>query len=140
MRIGLSFSRCVCDIVDGKVNIDDILVIVARTDFNPHNDEHWNSIWSGYRTRGLGSAPEWFSYPASDEDTFRQISIDLYDLGKLHQPRQFGAHVLRSPYAWLEVSLPTEDIESNPAVKAAWEQFQLVAGLVGSLKPFNDDF
>jgi hypothetical protein len=39
MKIGLSYSRCVRDIVDGIVDIDDILVVITRTDFDPHNDE-----------------------------------------------------------------------------------------------------
>ena len=41
MRIGLSFSRCVLDIVEGRVDIDDVLVVIARTDFDPHNDSQW---------------------------------------------------------------------------------------------------
>ena len=32
MKIGLSYSRCVRDIVEGRVDIDDVLVIIARTD------------------------------------------------------------------------------------------------------------
>jgi hypothetical protein len=38
MKIGLSYSRCVKDIVDGVVDIADVLVIIARTDFDPHDD------------------------------------------------------------------------------------------------------
>ena len=143
MKLGTSYSRCVRDIVDGQVHIEDILVIIDRTDFNPHDDEQWASIWNGYRTRNGWTAPEWADYADSDEDMFRQISIDLYDLGKLHQPRRFGGSrnsMLRSPYVWLEVSLTSEDIASNPTVQAAWEQFQIVAGLVGGAKAFNDDF
>ncbi len=34
MKIGLSYSRCVRDIVDGRVDIDDVLIIIARTDFD----------------------------------------------------------------------------------------------------------
>ena len=42
MKIGLSYSRCVRDIVEGKVDMADVLVIIARTDFDPHNDEQWH--------------------------------------------------------------------------------------------------
>ena len=48
MKIGLSYSRCVRDIVDGKVSIDDVLVLITRTDFDPHDDEQWSGIWEGY--------------------------------------------------------------------------------------------
>lgn len=45
MKIGLSYSRCVRDIVDGVVDIDDVLIIISRTDFDPRNDVQWESIW-----------------------------------------------------------------------------------------------
>lgn len=147
MKIGLSYSRCVRDIVDGKVDIDNVLVIVARTDFDPRNDEQWQSIWQGYdggsnssMIRGYfgGSNSEWAGY--TNEDQFRSVSIELLEQGKLHQPRQFGAHPRRLPYYWLEASLPADELESNPAVKKAWEQFQIVAGLSKSTKILKDDF
>lgn len=141
MKIGLSYSRCVRDIVDGVVDIHDVLVIVARTMFDPHDDQQWQGIWEGYgggtgvsaaaTLRGLfgGSNPEWAGYTAEDESKFRAVSIDLYDSGKLHQPRQFGAHPRRMPYYWLEAVLPDSELESRPAVKAAWDQFQMLAQL-----------
>ena len=58
MKVGLSFSRCIRDIVEARVEFDDVLVIVSRTDFDPHNDRHWEGIWNGYRYGGL-SNPEW---------------------------------------------------------------------------------
>jgi hypothetical protein len=140
MKIGLSYSRCVRDIVDGKVDINDILVVIARTDFDPHNDEQWSDIWQGYHNRGGWSNPEWSHYSDEDEDRFRDVSIELYTKGLLHQPRQFGSHPHRMPYYWLEASLPADELERNPAVKKAWEQFQIVAGLSKSTKILKDDF
>ena len=129
MKIGLSYSRCIRDIVDGVVDIEDVLVIVARTDFDPHDDEQWNSIWRGYRSRTGFSMPEWYNYPESDEDRFRSVSVELWERGKFHQPRKFGAHPHRLPYYWLETMLPSEELDSRPAIKQAWEQFQVLAGL-----------
>jgi hypothetical protein len=141
MKIGLSFSRCVKDIVDGVVDIDDVLVIIARTDFDPHDDAQWQGIWQGYggggssngsMIRGFfsgGSNPEWAGYTADDEDLFRSVSIELWETGKFHQPRKFGAHPSRRPEIWLEAVLPSEELEKNPAAKAAWNKFQTIAGL-----------
>jgi hypothetical protein len=129
MKIGLSYSRCVRDIVDGKVDIEDVLVLITRTDFDPHNDEQWSSIWNGYRERYGLSNPEWIAYEDSDEDRFRSISIELWESGKLHQPRKFGAHPGRRPEIWLETVLPSSELESNPAAKKAWDSFQVIAGL-----------
>ena len=129
MKIGLSYSRCVRDIVDGFVDIEDVLVIIARTDFDPHDDEQWTSIWEGYHNRSGFSAPEWANYTPEDEDRFRSVSIELWETGKLHQPRKFGAHPSRRPEIWLESILVDSELESNPAAKKAWNQFQTVAGL-----------
>jgi len=129
MKIGLSYSRCIRDIVDGVVDIEDVLVIVSRTDFDPHNDKEWSEIWRGYRARTGWSSPEWFSYPESDEDRFRSVSIELWEKGKFHQPRKFGAHPTRLPYHWLETMLPNQELDASPAVKEAWDRFQVIAGL-----------
>ena len=129
MKIGLSYSRCVRDIVDGVVDINDGLVIISRTDFDPHDSEQWSGIWQGYHQRGGWSQPEWGHYAEEDEDRFRSVSIELWESGKLHQPRKFGAHPSRRPEIWLEAVLPSSELKKNPAAKIAWDKFQTVAGL-----------
>lgn len=127
MKIGLSFSRCLRDIYTGKVNEEDVIVIVTRTDFNPHNDNHWTAIWDGYTNGGL-SHPEWYDFK-DEHDDFRRMAIRLYDNGKLHQPRQFGAKPTRLPYYWLDCVVTPEDADEIPAVKEAWEHYLMVANL-----------
>jgi hypothetical protein len=138
MKIGLSFSRCIRDIVDGVVDIDDVLVVIARTDFDPHDADQWAGIWEGYgggtnghSLRGMfgGSNPEWAGYTDEQEDLFRSVSIELWETGKFHQPRKFGAHPSRRPEIWLEAVLPNSELLANPAAKAAWDKFQMIAGL-----------
>jgi len=133
LKIGLSYSRCVRDIVDGQVDINDVLIIIARTDFDPNDDEQWHGIWEGYgggQTFGNPfSSPEWMNVPAEDEEKFRQVSVDLWDQGKLHQPRKFGARASRRPEIWLEAVLPSSELQRNPAAKDAWDKFQVVASL-----------
>lgn len=133
MKIGLSYSRCIRDIVDGKVDINDVLVLITRTDFDPRDDEQWASIWQGYGGgTWFGSPfnqPEWMDYTAEDEAKFRDISIELYNSGKMHQPRQFGARPARRSEIWLEAVLPNSELQRNPAAKDAWDQFQTIAGL-----------
>jgi hypothetical protein len=133
MKIGLSYSRCVRDIVDGRVDIQDVLIIITRTDFDPRNDEQWANIWIGYGGgQTLGSVwgnPEWNNYGPEREEDFRKTSIDLLETGRLHQPRQFGARPHRRSEIWLEAVLPSSELEQNPAARAAWDQFQVIAGL-----------
>lgn len=138
MKIGLSYSRCVRDIVNGVVDINDVLIIIARTDFDPTDDEQWQGIWQGYAggsdaamMQGFfgGSNPEWAGTTDEDEDKYRSVSIELWETGKLHQPRKFGAHPRRRPEIWLEAILPSSELETNPTAKKAWDQFQTIAGL-----------
>ena len=146
MKIGLSYSRCVRDIIEGKVNLRDVLVIIARTNFDPRNATQWDSIWLGYtgQSGGLGTYPEWADYAGETEfeDRFRSVTIDLYEQGKLHQPRQFGSYPHRLPYYWLETILVDEDLDKNPTIKNVWEQYQLLVGLVknSNNRDINDDF
>jgi len=133
VKIGLSYSRCVRDIVDGTVDIRDVLVIISRTDFDPRDNDRWKGIWQGYSGgQTLGSPwsnPEWNDYGPEREADFRGVTLELYESGRLHQPRQFGARPARRPEIWLETVLPSSELESNPAAKAAWDQFQTIAGL-----------
>jgi len=140
MKIGLSYSRCIRDIIDGKVAMQDVLVIVARTDFDPRDDEQWRGIWEGYgggsSPGGIWSNPEWAGY--DDEDKFREVTLELYNTGKLHQPRQFGAHPVRLNNYWLDCVVPEN--EMSPAQQKAWDNYQLITGLTKKPLKFNDDF
>jgi hypothetical protein len=105
--------------------------LITRTDFDPRDDEQWSGIWSGYCHGGM-SNPEWGNYDSQskeDEDKFRSVSIMLYSDGKMHQPRQFGAHPRRRPEIWLEAVLPSSELETNPAAKMAWDNFQVISVL-----------
>ena len=125
MKVGLSLSRCMRDMLEEKVDIADVLVIIARTDVDPYNDSHWKAIWDGYLYGGF-SEPEWAGLEDS-EQAMRDILISLYDNGKLHQPRQFGAHPARSPYYWLECVVPEN--EMNPSQQKAWDNYKLITDL-----------
>ena len=125
MKVGLSLSRCVRDVVEARVLYEDILCIIARTDFDPHNDAHWNQIWDGYNYGGM-SHPEWAGN-TEGEEVYRNVVIQLYDGGKIHQPRQFGSHVPRLPYYWLDCVVPAD--EMTPSQQKAWDQYQTMCGL-----------
>lgn len=131
MKIGASFSRCVRDIIDGNVKIDDVLVIIARTDFDPEDDKHWASIWQGYSSIYGNSMPEWQQYQDREQE-FRDVSIQLKKSGKLHQPRQFGAYPTRMREYWYDVVLTPESITANPAAQKAWDNYKLISGLVAN--------
>ena len=134
MKIGLSYSRCVLDSVEGRVAMEDVLVLITRTDFDPRDDNQWHGIWISYCLGGA-SNPEWSNYDCANkehEDKFRSVSIMLWEDGKFHQPRKFGSRPSRRPEIWLETVLPDSELQTRPAVKEAWDQFQMLAGLTNT--------
>ena len=145
MKVGSSLSRCARDIYEGKVDKKDVLVIIARTDFDPYNDIQWSSIWNGYGGGGgAWRADAWSSISAEDEQKLRDIVLDLYDAGKIHQPRKFGAHPGQMTNYWYDVILSPDDLKNNPAAASAWEDYKIAAKL-GSVKRdasyvFDDNF
>jgi len=140
MKIGLSLSRCVAEIYEGKVGLHNVLVVIARTDFDPENDQQWAGIWQGYHHAGAWSHPEWAHFGDEAEQDIRDICIELKRSGRLHQPRQFGAHPRRLPYIWLDTFAPMEEIANNPATLKAWETYKMLAGLSNDTNPVMDDF
>lgn len=124
MKVGLSLSRCVRDIFEGKVDLDDVLVVIARTKFHPLNEGDWEDVWDTYTKGGR----EW-SHFKNHELEFKKIVQDLFVDGKLHQPRMTGGNPVRRSEYWLETFLPPEELEIRPAVKEAWQRFQIVAEL-----------
>lgn len=133
MKVGLSLSRCVRDIYKDIVDINNVLVIIARTDFDPEDDVQWNNIWKGYAGgHSIGSyhvQREWSIIPAEDEKDVRDICTELKTKGKLHQPRQYGAHPARLEYYWYDIILSDNVVQSNPAAKKAWDNYKMIAGL-----------
>ena len=122
MKIGLSLSRCVRDIVEGRVDIDDVLVLITRTDFDPTVQEQWDSIWVGY----ISYNPEWRGL---EHDAVYAVVVELWASGRIHQPRKFGRNPPRRQEFWLETVLPDSELERNPAARDAWDRFQVIAGL-----------
>jgi hypothetical protein len=125
MKVGLSLSRCMRDILEERVDFNDVLVIVARTDVDPNNNDHWQSLWEGYLYGGL-SDPVWAGLEDHEQE-MHKLLIDLNGYGKLHQPRQFGAYHQHLPYYWLECFVPEN--EMTPAQQKAWDNYKLITDL-----------
>ena len=124
MKIGLSLSRCIKDIVDGIVDPEDVLVLVTGTQFDPTLDDQWNNIWYGY---AIGYSV-WLDF-RDREDEVRAVVLQLWHDGKIHQPRKFGSNRRSPAYHWREVVLMDEELDQNPAARMAWEKFKMIAEL-----------
>lgn len=123
MKIGNSLGRCIRDIVEDKVDYDDVLVIVTRTRIE--QEEHLDGVIDHY----LGE-PSYLM--GLDRDACVALAHRLYRDGKLHQPRLVGATPGRvgNDSVWLD-AVPTE-IGDNPVVQSAWEAYRLALTMASS--------
>lgn len=101
--IGYSLSRCLRDVADGVVTLDQIERIEARTNFDPENEEHWRSIWRGYTVPNHWSDTTWRDYRHREED-FKKWTLELHRSGRLTQERRSGGWPQRRYEHWAEVS------------------------------------
>ena len=121
MKIGFSFGRCVRDIVNGKVNIDDVVCIIARTHMPSAAAVkaviHAYLYEPGY-LMGL------------DPKVCESVGLELFVSGKVLEPRANGINVLKVPrdYIWMDL-YPTVADTQNAGVRAAWESYRMMIEL-----------
>lgn len=131
MKIGFSLGKCVRDIVNGTIDIDDVLVITSRTRFA--NPDHYHGGLLGY-------AYERDYWMGLDYDRCIEVCKELHNTGKLHQPRLFNA-VYNGPvsndFVWMDLA-PTRTEESEQ-VRKAWGNYQLALKLSAETLPSKDN-
>lgn len=128
MKIGFSFGRCIRDIVNGTVKIDDVVVIIAKTRMTRAD---LDSVVSSYMWRAD------YLY-GLDQAKCLEVAYELWDRGLLHQPRTFGAvgHMTPEQFIWLDLA-PTVNNQS-PWVTDAWEQYQVALRMSESVPQAPD--
>ena len=124
-KIGFSASRCVRDIVEGVVNIRDVVMITTGTDCPTL--ESWVKVMGAYAT-----LPIWDdrSLAGLDAEKVRKVAEELWHQGKVHQPRTYGGYRTRSQWVWMDLVHTKEDRDANPVLAQAWERAQVIEGLV----------
>lgn len=130
MKIGFSFSKCVRDILSGKVQEDEVVCIISRTIVDP---EHFEALATGYGSGGGRGYLQDFS----TEDVVALAKV-LWDSGRLHQPRKFNKTCgvgVPDEYAWMDL-VPT-NLSDNPSVEAAWKNYRMLLKLANG--QFPDD-
>jgi hypothetical protein len=130
MRVGFSLGRCIRDIVNGTVDIDDVVVIVSGTRFTTQDQLDGivaEYMWRENYLQGL------------DEAECQGVASVLFREGKIHQPRNFGSYRSQMPEqcVWADL-LPTGGHE-DPMVQEAWQAYRGMLGLTGNT-PENKDF
>lgn len=116
--IGHSVSRCVKEVLSGRVDDDNIKLVIGATRF-PMDAKGIDLIVTGYVREGV--------WDEEDREKITQILMNWIETGRLHQPRNFGGHAWRSAHTW-SYSLP-EPSNMTPAAQEAWENFLTIDAL-----------
>ena len=124
-KIGTSLSRCVRDIIEGRVEDRDVMVILARTKFDFDDPDSWQRLLASY------VYSEWHGL---DTERITEVVGQLWNTGRIHQPRQFGGYAVRTQHAWLNVHVEPE----SEAAQQAFQHYQMLLGLSGELELDRD--
>ena len=130
MKIGFSFGRCLRDLVNGTVKLDDVMCIIART--HMITEEHVKNVITEYtHRRGYLMGLD----PAECE----RIGLELWKSGKVLEPRANGISASQVPrdYIWMDL-YPTEADITNDGVKEAWDAYRLMITLTEQLPEPNE--
>lgn len=115
MKVGFSLGRCIRDIVNGLVDIDDIVVVIAGTKIK--TQEHLAEVIDDYLRRAD-------CLKGLDGEECQGVASVLWTEGKIHQSRENGhraRHITESS-VWADL-MPTGGFE-DPMVKEAWTQYR----------------
>ena len=117
MKIGFSLGRCIRDIVNGEVALDDVAFIIAAT--NIHTPEQLAQVVDSYLYR------DDYLYML-DEAECQRVALELWNTNRILQPRRQGMHRHKQPEnsVWVDM-FPTVNSDSE-AVKKAWDAYRFM--------------
>ena len=124
--IGTSLGRCLRSILLGEVSSEQVFLTSTGTR-STTKKQYLDVIKQYYQERDMYSGYD--LKPWSWEEV-EKLAIELWDNGKIHQPRNFGANPLfptTSSLIWFEIIPP--EILKEPAAKDLWEKLKVIARL-----------
>lgn len=123
MLIGFSVSKCFADILEGKVDPDDVMIIIGGTYFDRDSMDELIDEYTCHPR-----AP-WYHY---DKAKIKTLLVDFWVQGKIHQPRLFGPQPPRMPRSKKWMRLINEQSDMPQAAQDAWDKFVVLASLYGA--------
>jgi hypothetical protein len=124
MKIGFSLGRCVRDVVKGLVKIEDIAWIIASTYIETKEQLHNVIAQYAYEPTYLGGL---------DIDECQRIALQLYDSGRVLQPRMMGIRRTMVPEGAIWADLFPTIASEKTAVKTAWNGYRTMLQLTEQL-------
>lgn len=121
MKIGFSLGRCVRDIVNGDVHIDDVAFLITAT-----------YIKTGEQ---LAHVIDSYMYEPGyllglDRERCMEVAAQLWDTNRILQPRAQGMHRHMQPESSIWVDIFPTELSNNESVKNAWDAYRFMIHMV----------
>lgn len=125
MKIGFSLGRCVRDIVNGDVSIDDVAFIIAATNITSPEQ--------------LDNVVEMYLYEPGyllglDFEQCKEVAQQLWKSAKIIQPRREGMHRHMQPENAIWVDMYPTVPSANGAVKKAWDGYRFMLHMIENVE------
>lgn len=134
MLVGTSLGGCLRSIAMREVSMDDVLVVITRTDCKTIED--LLAVVETYYKYGnkTSQLPSNYDLRDCDLDYVKEIATELYYNGKIHQPRLYNGF---SGFVHIELSRKEIWIPLAPSPKTddqrvvdAYEKYRVIRNLV----------
>ncbi len=121
MKIGFSFGRCVRDIVNGEVSLDDVAFLITATRIR--DEEHVRMV--------IGSYMDESTYLMGlNYDQCVDVALKLWNTNRVLQPRAQGMHRHMQPESSIWVDIFPTALSNNESVKKAWDGYRFMLHMV----------
>lgn len=117
MKIGFSFGRCIRDIVRGDIEYKDVAWIISGTALRDEEAVKWCIEEYMYRRDYLLGL---------DHDRCVEVGVNLFNEGKVFQPRLQGIRAFHIPEDAVWADLFPTNLTDNPAAKSAWDNYRFM--------------
>lgn len=121
MKIGFSLGRCVRDIVNGDVSIDDVAFLITATYIQ--TEEQLGSVILQY------TAEPGYLLGLKYDDCVK-VAQTLWHTNRILQPRKQGLHRHQQPENSIWVDIFPTNLSDNENVKRAWDSYRFMIHMV----------
>jgi hypothetical protein len=117
MKIGFSLGRCIRDIVNGQVSIDDVAFLITATCVK--TEDHLDNVIYAY----MGEPGYLLGL---DYDKCKEVAHMLWNTNRILQPRAQGMHRHAQPENAVWVDMFPTALSSNESVKKSWDAYRFM--------------
>lgn len=121
MKIGFSLGRCVRDIVNGEVSIDDVAFLITATCIR--DEDHVAQVIANYMDEST-------YLMGLDYDQCLEVALALWNTNRVLQPRAQGMHRHMQPESSIWVDIFPTSLSENESVKKSWDAYRFMLHMV----------